>query len=357
MMPQDHSRAFLALVLKCNNGWEELKADLLPASMRASASHAAASSANHTAPCSNHPFFPSVNVNDNVNEQSCQIDHIYPFFVAGYQVGFIRDSLLRITKTHVPDAFQMLVIQHLPSDKGAIATVSLSDTLTNAEERSKFFERMFFYLRQIVLDTLKQSASLNSSGNGSVETSVCSPVPSPVLSNGASLDFYGMASLPKVLYPLKGWRSELYGVWSNPCRPRFDLLQAVTDEHPLDATQYKEVSTDPESVFLFHVERSAVGLLGLTSYGVHLNGVVVEDADTGDSLPVKNKPLENGGPSLLSVQSSWMVSCICTFIYMLSPSLFDLLVSFIYIYVLMTVYRSDWISGFINGKCGSLEEV
>lgn len=153
----------------------------------------------------------------------------YPLLVQdAYWVGHVHVSFLTFLKAHFAELAQSFVLFPLPASEALRVYFQMGVKVVVQEESlTLFFDRLF---RCIRAHLLRQGGAAS-------------------------------ASMPEILTPLLGWREERYGVWSNPYQPVFS--KAASER------------ATASSMLLFEIERSAVALLGVTSYGVHANAVVV----------------------------------------------------------------------------------
>lgn len=168
----------------------------------------------------------------------------YPFIVHKYHIGFIHPMFMQFLEEHFAkdrNYFKELekndIEVQFPRisryfDKGIILS---QEAGSSSEQITKFFDDLF---RRI-----KKWVDQNSSGS-KIDTAKY-----------------------LILTPLMGWREEKYGVYADPLLPGFSPYG---------------------SPLLFQIERSAVSLLGVTGYGVHANGIVVDPSKSNNASITTN---------------------------------------------------------------------
>ena len=158
---------------------------------------------------------------NNIDLTSFKGSSYRPFFVASHHVGWMAVPFCTFLQTLPQLVFFKSSFLQIETPYKAIC---LTETLDDEEKRTSFFGALVKYLRELLLEEEGLAPELQS-----------------------------------LLRPLTGWRDEAYGVWKDPYAPhrKEDLL--------------------------FRIERSAVSLFGLTSYGVHINGWIVDAEEDGQN--------------------------------------------------------------------------
>lgn len=195
---------------------------------------------------------------NNISLDIAAQESYYPFFILDYFIGLLHPSLLNILKKYFPQFYHQVIpwslklnlkkvensnLHHLLSKFSNSHPVTLSpEILISPKCISIWIDNLVQNLRQFYLE-YDENVSANE-----------------------SLD---------ILYPLKGWRNEKYGIWSNPYEPKFECSNEEFSSSFNSPLIQSSLSSSNSSIFLFEIERAAIGLFGLTSYGVHVNGVVI----------------------------------------------------------------------------------